>query len=141
MSKSSLEWWLEQYGIELCRTHPKLKGITMRHAEDTQEATTGLIFEASRGNDRLDGPKGADVTLQISYRAQGATPEQNELVVSAIDEVFSDDYIRAHIGSTKAEKEFAGGWLQRQDDKESDRDDTKSMRKRTRRIPFIAKLS
>lgn len=138
MAAESLERAVETFGMQICKTHPKLKGKTMRHADDDRAAESNCItFRATRGADRVDGPKGADVVLEVHCRSMG-TPRENELIVTAIDEAFSDAYLAAHGSGTTAASVFAR--LDKFDERDGDRDDTKSLRKRTRSIPFFARL-
>lgn len=138
MATKSLEWLVEEYGLQLCRTHPQLKNRKMVHGDSQQKAESNcLVFTATKGADRLDGPGVSDVVLEVMYRSSTGSPTQNQMVADAIDTCFSLRYVTR--GMTIVEEQF--GWLGIEDqEKTSSRDDGSSQRKWTFRIPFIAKL-
>lgn len=138
MATKNIEALVEDYGIELAQTHSSLKGIPMRHKDEQKKSLkTVITFSAKKGADRLDGPGGCDVTLTIEYRSDNGTPQRNSLIADAIDECFSSRYIPR--AATTSQARFS--WLGIEDqNKNSDRPDTKNMRRFSYEIPFIAKV-
>lgn len=138
MASKNIETAVEDYGLELAATHPSLKGIPMRHKDEKKKSLkTVITFSAKKGADRLDGPGGSDVTLTVEYRSDTGTPERNSMIADAIDECFSGRYIPR--ATTTAQKRFY--WLGIEDqNKTSDRPDSRWMRKFSYEIPFIARM-
>lgn len=134
--KNDLEYAVESFMIELYRAHPSLKGTKMAHLHESREADTNcIIVEATQGDHRLDGPKGYDVEVTATYRAEAkVTPQQANLVAGAM----SDAVFQARPRKTVAEKLF--GYLLILDDQSSSRDNTKSLRKREKKFNLIARL-
>ena len=136
MSKNSLESACEQYFIDLLRTDDRLKGKTIVHCDrDGDAEADAIIVEAVQGHHRLDGPRGYDVEVTVTYRAPAkVTVEQNNLVVAAI----SGTVFGARPLQTSSETQF--DYLLLLDDSSGHRGNTQNLRKRDIKFNLIARL-
>lgn len=145
MATISLEYAIEQFGIEACQKHPMLKRITKFHEDEDREAETDcLVFKATKGKDYPAGnlepgrvKNSSDVLLEITYRSSTNSSKINEAIANAIDESFRAPY------ATRNDNAVSGAfdWMVIEDDKAQERSNQKNSRHRVRRIPFGARLA
>ena len=133
--KTALEKLCEDYFIELLATNDSLKAIPTRRWDEDDQASVGLVVQAVQGAHRLDGPKGFDVVVTLSYRATAASADDNAVASGAIRDTIN----RAKTGDTESEAKF--GYLNLIDEQmSSSRSVSNNLRKFDTKINLIARI-
>lgn len=130
---NSLEYWIEQFGIEKCTA----AGITipLKHfdADDRANSEARIVFRAEAGPLQSEGVEGKPVELSVEFR--GTLRDAAEL-----DEIFQK--IETAFDSTASVASVAQfSYLDRGAWEEADeRDDNRDTRHRARVYQFLARL-
>lgn len=137
MGKTSLEYALEDYFIELFRTDPRLKGKQIVHSDrDGKAELNGIVVEATTGDLEADGVAGNRAEVVATWRGGShSTAARNDLIALAMIEAVQ----AANTRVTTAQQKF-GYFLILNEEANTERPDTKNSRKRILKIPVIAKL-
>lgn len=136
--KNSWETSVENYGIELLRTDPRLKGRNIVHSDnDARANSNAIVVTAVQGEAVLDGFAGYKGDLTFEYRGSiRSKAEQNDLAAAAITETI----LAAPSRPTTAQLGFWTPIILVNEEMSTERPDTKDFRRRVVKIPIIAKL-
>src|SRR6476620_724856 len=126
--RNSWETSVENYGIELLRTDPRLKGRNIVHSDnDARANSNAIVVTAVQGEAELDGAAGFKGELTFEYRGSvRSTAAQNDMVAAAITETILASPTRA----TKAQLACQTPLVLLNEDMASERPDTKDSRRR-----------
>lgn len=131
---NKLESDTEDYFIELFNTNTTLQSESIRKHDDDDDADSeGIVVRAMQNDNRLDGPKGFDVEVNILQRSLGKDPEHDSLVADEIVKSVFD----ATPGLTDIEDNFT--YLLILDETKEERSDDKKLRIRERIFNVIAR--
>lgn len=134
---NDIESAVEQYGIECFQASKLLKGKSLVHfSEDKSAKPDRIVFKATVGEHRLDGPGGFSVELKATYYTSTATVPQVNLVKKAMVEAMYES--TATRATVPAASDFAN--LVLLDDVNSEKSNADNYRESSVTFPFIARL-
>ena len=140
MSKS-LEWCVEEVGMQLCRRQPELQGANFVHFDSTEKLKDPrIIFKATKKEQQQEGPRAFGCDLEVEYATpKQVGPEQADSVMAGIDRAFGVASLDDPTGIDAVS--YFSVLITPEEGGDSSKDNQNQHRTRSRTIPFIAKLA
>lgn len=133
MSEHSLEWNCEELIMAKMMADPRFSDQIFRHHEDDRAAEIDVfIFKATKGENQLEGAKGYAVRVAVTFASGTLSPDASDQLANAVSEaVYSPDPFVSNLPDLV--------FAHLEPDGDTQRMDTKKLRKRVVTFPLIAK--
>lgn len=140
---NSLEFSVEAFFVALIKADPRSAGKEIAHFdEDTTGKSNAIVVQAKQGANNLAGFGGADLEVQITYRApiKKASKVEKDAAAKILNSIIYNSTISV---MDRAAMATAAGLsdLLIKDEANGDRENTGDLRKRSIVLPVQAKLA